>query len=56
MKKLAKYLKCKFIGYYNKITIGKCGLHLYYDGCGCVDCKKQQEIETIEFYMNKCTK
>ena len=45
MGKIYKYLKCRITGYYNKIITGKCGLHLYYDGCGCGDCNKQQQIE-----------
>ena len=39
------FLKCRATGYYNKITTGKCGLHLYYNGCGCEDCNNQQQIE-----------
>lgn len=46
MKKLFGYLKCRITGHYNKIRTGKCRLHLYYDGCGCVDCNKQQQIES----------
>lgn len=46
MKKLFGYLKCRITGHYNKIRTGKCGLHLYYDGCGCDDCNKQQQIES----------
>ena len=49
MKKLFKYLKCRITGYYNKMITGKCGLHLYYDGCGCADCNKQQQIESDKF-------
>ena len=48
MKKLFGYLKCRITGHYNKIRTGKCGLHLYYDGCGCVDCNNHQQIESYK--------
>jgi hypothetical protein len=51
--KILKYLKCRITGYYKKITTGKCGLHLYYDGCGCDECqeyeKKELELVTTTF-------
>lgn len=48
MKKLFNYLKCKITGYYKRIITGKCGLHLYYNGCNCKDCQTYQKIEIEE--------
>lgn len=53
IKSLFSYLKCRITGYYNRITCGKCGLHLYYNGCGCNDCETQQQIELIKFKTTK---
>jgi len=52
MKKLINYLKCRITGHYNKIITGNCGLYLYYDGCGCDNCNKQQQIESDKFKVN----
>lgn len=55
MRKLFKLIRCRFIGYYNKLTTGKCGLHLYYTGCGCVDCNEYFEKEYNAFMTKDLT-
>lgn len=51
--RILRYLKCKITGYYKKITTGKCGLHLYYNGCGCEECMKYQQEETDNLINSK---
>ncbi len=50
IRRLFGYLKCRITGYYNKYSTGKCGAHLYYSGCGCDDCNKQQQIDTFNLF------
>ena len=52
MKKLFGYLKCRITGHYNKIRTGKCGLHLYYDGCDCDDCMNDYDDDEVEDDFN----
>ena len=55
MKNLICLLKCRIIGYYNKFTTGKCGLHLYYTGCDCEECADYYEMEFHKF-INKANR
>jgi hypothetical protein len=52
MPKIFKLIKCRFIGYFKRLTTGKCGLHLYYTGCGCDECNKYYEEEFNKFIEN----
>lgn len=52
MRKIFNFLKCKITGHYKKIITGECGLHLYYDGCGCNTCNQQQIKEKDNFLLS----
>jgi hypothetical protein len=47
--RIIKYLKCRIIGWYNKLTTGVCGGHLYYDGCDCDTCNSLYSNQYNDF-------
>jgi len=52
MKKLKQVLDI-IIGWYKVTTTGKCGLLLYYQGCGCEQCMARQKNEYNELTKNR---